>query len=50
MVRAPSESVTKWRQQSPAHTFRATGMTAYLGNAGGVFEHTQLAAHEVPET
>jgi site-specific recombinase XerD len=32
------------------HTFRATGITAYLSN-GGAFEHTQeMAAHESPRT
>ena len=32
------------------HTFRATGITAYLGN-GGVLEHAQeMAAHESPRT
>ncbi len=33
-----------------SHTFRATGITAYLGN-GGVLEHAQeMAAHESPRT
>ena len=32
------------------HTFRATGITAYLSN-GGVLEHAQsMAAHESPRT
>jgi len=32
------------------HTFRATGITAYLAN-GGALEHTQeMAAHESPRT
>jgi hypothetical protein len=32
------------------HTFRATGITAYLGN-GGTLEHAQsMAAHESPCT
>ena len=32
------------------HTFRATGITAYLDN-GGTFENAQLmAAHESPRT
>ena len=32
------------------HSFRATGITAYLGN-GGVLEHAQsMAAHESPRT
>ncbi len=32
------------------HTFRATGITAYLGN-GGALEHAQsMAAHESPRT
>ena len=32
------------------HTFRATGITAYLDN-GGVLEHAQsMAAHESPRT
>jgi hypothetical protein len=32
------------------HTFRATGITAYLGK-GGVLEHAQaMAAHECPRT
>jgi len=32
------------------HTFRATGITAYLGN-GGTIEHAQqIAAHESPRT
>jgi site-specific recombinase XerD len=33
-----------------SHTFRATGITAYLGN-GGTLEHAQsMAAHESPRT
>jgi len=33
-----------------SHTFRATGITAYLGN-GGVLEHAQeMAGHESPRT
>jgi integrase len=33
-----------------AHTFRATGITAYLEN-GGTIEHAQqIAAHESPRT
>jgi len=33
-----------------SHTFRATGITAYLGN-GGALEHAQtMAAHESPRT
>lgn len=32
------------------HTFRATGITAYLSN-GGTLEHAQsMAAHESPRT
>lgn len=32
------------------HTFRATGITAYLAN-GGVLEHAQeIARHESPRT
>jgi integrase len=32
------------------HTFRATGITAYLSN-GGTLEHAQqIAAHESPRT
>jgi hypothetical protein len=32
------------------HTFRATGITAYLGN-GGALEHAQsMAAHASPRT
>jgi integrase len=32
------------------HTFRATGITAYLAN-GGALEHAQeMAAHETPRT
>jgi integrase len=32
------------------HTFRATGITAYLAN-GGALKHTQeMAAHENPRT
>jgi hypothetical protein len=32
------------------HTFRATGITAYLSN-GGALEHAQsMAAHESPRT
>ncbi len=32
------------------HTFRATGITAYLAN-GGALEHAQsMAAHESPRT
>jgi integrase/recombinase XerC len=32
------------------HTFRATGITAYLGN-GGALEHAQsMAAHKSPRT
>jgi integrase/recombinase XerD len=33
-----------------SHTFRATGITAYLGN-GGTLEHAQsMAGHESPRT
>jgi site-specific recombinase XerD len=38
------------RAQIGNHTFRATGITAYLGN-GGALEHAQsMAAHESPRT
>jgi len=33
------------------HTFRATGITAYLLNGGTLVEHAQaIAAHESPRT
>jgi integrase len=33
------------------HTFRATGITAYLANGGALVEHAQeMAAHESPRT
>lgn len=32
------------------HTFRATGITAYLGNGGTVEKAQQIAAHESPRT
>ena len=36
--------------ETGCHTFRATGITAYLAN-GGALEHAQeMAAHESPRT
>jgi hypothetical protein len=32
------------------HTFRATGITAYLGNGGALFHAQSMAAHESPRT
>jgi integrase len=32
------------------HTFRATGITAYLGNGGGLAHVQSMAAHESPRT
>jgi site-specific recombinase XerD len=32
------------------HTFRATGITAYLGNGGTIEKAQQIAAHESPRT
>ena len=32
------------------HTFRATGMTAYLGNGGTIEKAQAIAAHESPRT
>ncbi len=38
------------RQAAPGHTFRATGITAYLSN-GGTLEHAQrIAGHASPKT
>ena len=37
-------------ERTCCHTFRATGITAYLGN-GGTLEHAQqIANHESPKT
>jgi site-specific recombinase XerD len=62
LVDAPMSQAGAWRMirrraaeagiQAPIgnHTFRATGITAYLGN-GGALEHAQsMAAHESPRT
>jgi integrase/recombinase XerD len=32
------------------HTFRATGITAYLENGGAIEHAQQIANHELPET
>ena len=32
------------------HTFRATGITAYLENGGTIEKAQQIAAHESPRT
>lgn len=59
-VRAASEKRSRRSTRPPAkcsppspigcHTFRATGITAYLAN-GGALEHAQeMAAHESPRT
>jgi integrase/recombinase XerD len=32
------------------HTFRATGITAYLENGGTIEKAQQIAAHESPKT
>ena len=41
---------TVWLREANCHTFRATGITAYLLN-GGTFERAQaIAAHESPRT
>jgi hypothetical protein len=32
------------------HTFRATGITAYLSNAGALKHAQEMAAHESPRT
>ena len=32
------------------HTFRATGITAYLNNGGSLKHTQQIAAHESPRT
>jgi integrase len=32
------------------HTFRATGITAYLKNGGTIEKAQQIAAHESPRT
>ena len=32
------------------HTFRAPGITAYLGNGGALERAQQMAAHESPRT
>ena len=32
------------------HTFRATGITAYLDNGGTIEKAQQIAAHESPRT
>ncbi len=62
LVGAPMSQADAWRMirrravaagiHAPIgnHTFRATGITAYLGN-GGALEHAQsMAAHESPRT
>jgi site-specific recombinase XerD len=62
LIHAPMSQADAWRMirrravaagiHAPIgnHTFRATGITAYLGN-GGALEHAQsMAAHESPRT
>jgi integrase len=46
----PSRQGGRHRGRNRCHTFRATGITAYLAN-GGALEHAQeMAAHESPRT
>jgi hypothetical protein len=50
LVRLANHSVSGGMAPIGNHTFRATGITAYLGN-GGALEHAQtMAAHESPRT
>ena len=49
MIRRRADDA-KIRTKIGNHTFRATGITAYLQN-GGTLEHAQqIAAHESPRT
>jgi integrase len=46
----PARSAAGIAAEIGCHTFRATGITAYLAN-GGALEHAQeMAAHESPRT
>ena len=46
----PARRGRRHRAEIGCHTFRATGITAYLAN-GGALEHAQeMAAHESPRT
>jgi integrase len=46
----PARSGSRITAPIGCHTFRATGITVYLANGGGL-EHTQeMAAHESPRT
>ena len=48
--RAVQQATAVLAAESGCHTFRATGITAYLAN-GGALEHAQeMAAHESPRT
>ena len=38
------------REDICCHTFRATGITAYLDNGGTIETAQQIAAHESPRT
>jgi hypothetical protein len=37
-------------ERTCCHTFRATGITAYLGNGGTLGHAQQIANHESPKT
>jgi integrase len=39
-----------WLGQFCCHTFRATGITAYLENGGTIEKAQQIATHESPKT
>ena len=45
--RAKAAGVSEWICN---HTFRATGITAYLENGGTIEKAQQIAAHESPKT
>lgn len=50
MAHDPPTGKDRWHRDRHRHTFRATGITAYLEN-GGTLEHAQqIAAHESPRT
>jgi hypothetical protein len=50
MPRPRSLIVSMEWTQAGRHTFRATGITAYLGNGGALERAQTMAAHESPRT
>jgi integrase len=43
-------AATSLRSSTSCHTFRATGITAYLENGGTIENAQAIAAHESPRT